>query len=161
MMRIASCSNPLSATLECTTVEFIDDILVSYPTNALTQLEDLASESLPTSERETLVSVDSFQDLAGNPDRLQVRPTRTGKISRIEERITMNSEQTKLPISILCRPILMIIGLMLFAVMSVSPARAQITTTNADFVEWDLPSMDGAGTCPSAIGAVTMPAGKD
>jgi len=61
MMRIASCSNPLSATLECTTVEFIDDILVSYPTNALTQLEDLASESLPTSERETLVSVDTFR----------------------------------------------------------------------------------------------------
>ena|SRR2546426_9775572 len=62
MMPIASCSNPLSATLECTTVEFIDDILVSYPTNALTQLEDLASESLPTSDSETLVSVESFQD---------------------------------------------------------------------------------------------------
>ena len=157
MMPIA---NPLSATLECTTVEFIDDILVSYPTNALTQLEDLASESLPTT-RDTLVNVESLQDLAGNPDRLQVRPTRTGKISRIEERIPMKSEQTRLPISILCRPILMIIGLMFFATMSVSPARAQVTTTNADFVEWDLPSMQGAGTCPSSIGAVTMPAGKD
>jgi hypothetical protein len=68
----------------------------------------------------------------------------------------MKSEQTKLPISILCRPILMIIGLMFFAVMSVAPARAQVTPTNADFVEWDLPTL-GAGTCPSAIGAVTRP----
>jgi hypothetical protein len=158
-MPIASCSNPQSATLECTTVEIIDDILVSYPTHALTQLEDLASESLHTGERETLV-VESFGP-AGNPDRLQVRPTRTGKISRIEERISMNSEQTKLPISILCRPITMILGLMFFAVMSVSPARAQITTTTADIVDWDLPSLQGAGMCPSAIGAVTLPPSGD
>lgn len=36
-----------------------------------------------------------------------------------------------------------------------SEAVAQVTT--ADFVEWDLPSLQGAGTCPSAIGAVTLP----
>ena len=38
------------------------------------------------------------------------------------------------------------------------PAGAQtVTPTTADFIDWDLPSFEGAGMCAAAIGAVTLP----
>jgi hypothetical protein len=157
MMCNASCSNLPNATPECTTVEFIDDNLVSYPTHELAQRGDLLSEQLRTSERDIRVNVKSFERPAGNPDRPQFRPTQTGKIQKTEEKISMNARLMTLPINSLCRPLLMIIGLVLFGIMSVSPVAAQVETVLADFIDWDLPSLEGAGTCPSAIGAVTLP----
>ena len=69
----------------------------------------------------------------------------------------MNTRLRRLSITILYRPILMTILPMIFGMMSVAPAVAQITPSNADFVEWDLPLLEGAGNCPSSIGAVTRP----
>ena len=162
MMCNDSCSNLLSATPECRTVEFIDDILVSDPTKELAQREDLASEQSRTSEREILV-VESFERPAGNPERLQVRPTQTGKIQKTEEKTSMNALLMTLPINNLCRAVLMIIGLVLFGMISASPTAAQlpVAPTTADIIDWDLPSLQGAGSCPSAIGAVTLPPSGD
>jgi len=92
-MPIASCSNPLSATPECTTVEFIDDILVSYPTNSLAQREDLAGQSLRTSELGTLVNVEIFDRPAGSPDRLRVKPNPNWKNAK-NRRGDFNEHQT-------------------------------------------------------------------
>ena len=69
----------------------------------------------------------------------------------------MNTRLMRLPINNLCRPVLMIIGLVLFGIVSVSPVAAQVETVLADFIDWDLPSLEGAGLCPSSIGAVTLP----
>jgi hypothetical protein len=46
-------------------------------------------------------------------------------------------------------------GLALACVLAAMPAKAQ--TSEADWIDWDLPSFDGAGVCPSSIGAVTLP----
>ena len=71
----------------------------------------------------------------------------------------MNGRLRRLPIDNVYRPILMIIGLVLFGIISVSPVAAQtpVGVQTADFTDWDLPMFQGAGQCPSAIGAVIVP----
>jgi hypothetical protein len=47
-------------------------------------------------------------------------------------------------------------SLILFSLAQPGLTVAQVDVTTANFVEWDLPSFEGAGTCPSAIGAITL-----
>ena len=73
----------------------------------------------------------------------------------------MNTRQQRLPINILRRPIFKITVLVLFGIISASRVAAQLNTTTADIIDWDLPSLKGAGACPSSIGAVTLPPSGD
>src|SRR5919201_3580664 len=151
MTRITSSSRPLRSTPECATAELVDDILVCYRANAL-------------AGRAGVIDAESFSDaqrLARGPERPQVRLTRPEERPTAEEETSMNNGQRGLPIDALCRSILTIIGLVIFGLASASPAAAQVDTMTANFVDWDLPALEGAGPCPSAIGAVTIPPSGD
>jgi len=157
-MRTTLSSIPFGTTLRCATVELIDDISVPYRINAITPREDLASELLRTGECESVIKGSSSEaQKSANPRHPQVRPTQFPAAQKPEEEISMNTRRPRLAINTLCRTIFTLTLMVLFAIISASPAAAQIDLATADFVEWDLPSFDGAGNCPSSIGAVTRP----
>ena len=137
------------------TIKLIDDVVVSYPPKTPNQREDPPSASFRTGEPESVSNVESSSNARNDSGYFHVtlKPAPIKKSKKVQEEISMNGRRLRIDISY--RPFLMIIGLVLFGVMSVSPVAAQLET--ADFVEWDLPSFQGAGACPSSIGAVTRP----
>jgi hypothetical protein len=156
MMRTSGYNIP-SVTPQCTTIELVDDDVTYAPTAY--QHENLPSELLCTGEPHGVSNVDRFSDAQHDSDSFQVTLELTPfkNFKKADEEIPMNSVNRTLRIDIFCRPILMIIALVIFGFISAAPVAAQLDPTTADFVEWDLPSLKGAGACPSSIGAVTLP----
>jgi hypothetical protein len=154
--------NSLTTTPYSATIGLIEDGFVCYSPKASAQHEDPPSESFRTGEPNSVSNVESSSHAQHDSHYFQItlKPAPLRKCKKAEEEISMYGQRLRIDISY--RPFLMIIGLVLFGVISASPAMAQvITPTNADFVEWDLPSLKGAGTCPSSIGAVTRPPSGD
>jgi hypothetical protein len=159
MMRTALHVYHLSPAPYRATTELIDDDFACYSRKASAQREDPPSESFRTGEPNSVSNVESSSHAQHDSHYFQItlKPAPLRKSKKANEEIPMNGQRLRIDISY--RPFLMIIGLVFFGVISASPAVAQsVTPTNADFVEWDLPSLPfGAGMCPSAIGAVTLP----
>jgi hypothetical protein len=147
--------NELTTRLYPATTELIDDGSVCYSRKASAQHEDPPSESFRTGEPNSVSNVESSSHAQHDSHYFQItlKPAPLRKCKKAQEEISMYGQ--RLRIDIVCRPILMIIALVIFGVISAAPVAAQLPT--ADFIDWDLPQLAGAGQCPSAIGAVTLP----